>query len=704
METQNRFSSPNNGEEQLDDMDSSYLTSRSPNLLGRKPADDSVDVDSQTSSDESDSDDGVGDLGDIDEIQELVMKLKKERELLLVIRSDLDNDRQSWQSGHETMSSTPLQNAAVKDRHLFPDEKSTTNDSNTEERRGFDNPPQHGDVNGHVWRPIADSPPAVAQRNLQQGVSLGQHRQQSSSYQRDQRTLPMSSIPTGPVDTAPSFSNHLRASSEFNPQHHIPLHRLTPTLQNTANVGQTSPRQIEGQSRYSPRQVYQTSPQPAVQHQDVRVYERSPFSHAVSNDPSWTSGGALPRMAVQDPVLSLEERMQLMMGRSDIAPGPSLSNGQTFAVHGDGYRSILPEQHSFGAGAQQDASNRFNQHNPYAMVSPRMAGWSDAQHVQNQHAYQRPMGDAMMRSMGLSGGLSPRGSSSVSHSSYEWEIDPKKLTFFDRVGSGSFGEVTRASWMGIQVAVKRIRVRDPVDPAIVRDFQSELDILSKVRHTNCILFMGACSCPPELMIVTEYAKRGSLFELLHNKQELLDWRLRLRIAFEAATGVLYLHTRQIPIVHRDLKSENILLTENYTVKICDFGMARLKLHSTHIETQHANAGTPAWMAPEVLRGEHFDEKADVYSFSIILWEILYRKEPWADKKPLQILSLVGLMGQRLDLTQYDPQCPPAFVSLIRECWNHQPQARPDFAQIVHRLQNMQLGSTGHLSPRQCCTR
>jgi serine/threonine protein kinase len=88
---------------------------------------------------------------------------------------------------------------------------------------------------------------------------------------------------------------------------------------------------------------------------------------------------------------------------------------------------------------------------------------------------------------------------------------------------------------------------------------------------------------------------------------------------------LYLHTRHVPIVHRDLKSENILLTENFTVKICDFGMARLKLHSTHIETQHANAGTPAWMAPEVLRGEHFDEKADVYSFSIILWEILHRK-------------------------------------------------------------------------------
>jgi serine/threonine-protein kinase CTR1 len=187
--------------------------------------------------------------------------------------------------------------------------------------------------------------------------------------------------------------------------------------------------------------------------------------------------------------------------------------------------------------------------------------------------------------------------------------------------------------------------------------------------------------------IAEYVEKGSLHEALHDPSEQMEWHLRLKIAQQTAAGVLYLHSRSTPIVHRDLKSENILLTSNYTVKICDFGLARLKTHSANIETRHANAGTPAWMAPEVLRGEAFNEKADVFSFGVVLWELLSRQEPWADKKPVQIMSLVGVMGKRLPLPMQSPhpECPPLFLQLIVDCWEANPRQRPDFWRLAEQL-------------------
>lgn len=151
-------------------------------------------------------------------------------------------------------------------------------------------------------------------------------------------------------------------------------------------------------------------------------------------------------------------------------------------------------------------------------------------------------------------------------------------------------------------------------------------MMNKVRHPNVVLLMGICSTPPHLSIVTEYLARGSMYRLLHHTQISLEFRRRLKMAIDISKGMAYLHSNKPAIVHRDLKSPNLLVDENFTVKICDFGLARIK-ENTFVQTINGCAGTPNWMAPEVLRNEKFTEKADVFSMGVILWEVSHTCSP-----------------------------------------------------------------------------
>jgi len=155
---------------------------------------------------------------------------------------------------------------------------------------------------------------------------------------------------------------------------------------------------------------------------------------------------------------------------------------------------------------------------------------------------------------------------------------------------------------------------------------AEVNMMNKVRHPNVVLLMGICSTPPHLSIVTEYLARGSMYRLLHHTQISLEFRRRLKMAIDISKGMAYLHSNKPAIVHRDLKSPNLLVDENFTVKICDFGLARIK-ENTFVQTINGCAGTPNWMAPEVLRNEKFTEKADVFSMGVILWEVSHTCSP-----------------------------------------------------------------------------
>ncbi|PIN19720.1 Tyrosine kinase [Handroanthus impetiginosus] len=267
----------------------------------------------------------------------------------------------------------------------------------------------------------------------------------------------------------------------------------------------------------------------------------------------------------------------------------------------------------------------------------------------------------------------------------DWlEISWDELHIKERVGAGSFGTVHRAEWHGSDVAVKVLTIQDFQDDQL-KEFLREVAIMKRIRHPNVVLFMGAVTKRPHLSIVTEYLPRGSLFRLIHRPAagEMLDQRRRLRMALDVAKGINYLHRLNPPIVHWDLKSPNLLVDKNWTVKVCDFGLSRFKAN-TFISSKSV-AGTPEWMAPEFLRGEPSNEKSDVYSFGVILWELVTMQQPWSGLSPAQVVGAVAFQNRRLVIPQ---NTSPVLVSLMEACWADDPAQRPSFANIVDTLKKL----------------
>uniref|UniRef100_A0A7N0UBB2 non-specific serine/threonine protein kinase n=2 Tax=Kalanchoe fedtschenkoi TaxID=63787 RepID=A0A7N0UBB2_KALFE len=261
------------------------------------------------------------------------------------------------------------------------------------------------------------------------------------------------------------------------------------------------------------------------------------------------------------------------------------------------------------------------------------------------------------------------------------DIPWSDLVLKERIGAGSFGTVHRADWHGSDVAVKILMEQD-FHPERFKEFLREVSIMKRLRHPNIVLLMGAVTQPPNLSIVTEYLSRGSLYRLLHKPgaREVLDEKRRLTMAFDVAKGMNYLHRRNPPIVHRDLKSPNLLVDKKFTVKVCDFGLSRPKAN-TFLSSKTA-AGTPEWMAPEVLRDEQSDEKSDVYSFGVILWELTTMQKPWSNLNSAQVVAAVGFKGKRPEIPR---EVNPQVAAIIEACWANEPWKRPSFSSVMDLL-------------------
>ncbi|KAG8370526.1 hypothetical protein BUALT_Bualt14G0126000 [Buddleja alternifolia] len=264
----------------------------------------------------------------------------------------------------------------------------------------------------------------------------------------------------------------------------------------------------------------------------------------------------------------------------------------------------------------------------------------------------------------------------------DYEILWEDLTIGEQIGQGSCGTVYHALWYGSDVAVKVFSKQEYSDDVIF-SFRQEVSLMKRLRHPNILLFMGAVTSPQRLCIVTEFLPRGSLFRLLQRSTSKLEWRRRIHMALDIARGMNYLHHFNPPIIHRDLKSSNLLVDKNWTVKVGDFGLSRLK-HETYLTTK-TGKGTPQWMAPEVLRNEPSDEKADIYSYGVILWELVTQKIPWDSLNSMQVIGAVGFMNQRLEIpTDVDPQ----WASLIESCWHSEPKSRPSFQELMEKLKDL----------------
>ncbi|XP_062196792.1 serine/threonine-protein kinase STY8-like [Phragmites australis] len=258
------------------------------------------------------------------------------------------------------------------------------------------------------------------------------------------------------------------------------------------------------------------------------------------------------------------------------------------------------------------------------------------------------------------------------------EIDSTMLTKGEKIASGSSADLYRGTYNGRDVAIKILRIANLNNPSEI-EFLQEVLILRSVNHENILQFYGACTRHPNYCIVTEYMPGGNLYDFLHKQNNLLELLTVLRIAIGISKGMDYLH--QNNIIHRDLKTANLLIGYDQVVKIADFGVARLGSQEGQMT---AETGTYRWMAPEIINHKPYDHKADVFSFAIVLWELATSKVPYDNMTPLQA-ALGVRQGLRLDIPA---SVHPRLTKLIQGCWDEDPDVRPSFAEIIVELEGM----------------
>ncbi|EEE52818.1 hypothetical protein OsJ_35327 [Oryza sativa Japonica Group] len=275
----------------------------------------------------------------------------------------------------------------------------------------------------------------------------------------------------------------------------------------------------------------------------------------------------------------------------------------------------------------------------------------------------------------------------------EWEIDKRLLKMGGMIASGSCGDLYHGTYLGEDVAVKILR-SEHLNKNVWNEFTQEVYILREVQHTNVVRFIGACTKPPQFCIITEYMSGGSLYDFVHKQHNVLDLPTLLKFAVDVCRGMCYLHQRGI--IHRDLKSANLLMDKDHVVKVADFGVARFQDQGGNMT---AETGTYRWMAPEVINHQPYDNKADVFSFAIVLWELITSKIPYNTMTPLQ--AAVGVrQGLRPGLPE---NAHPQLLDLMRRCWEGIPSNRPPFSDILAELEDLLArvqGTSGEASQRQ----
>ncbi|EOD14138.1 hypothetical protein EMIHUDRAFT_66624, partial [Emiliania huxleyi CCMP1516] len=241
------------------------------------------------------------------------------------------------------------------------------------------------------------------------------------------------------------------------------------------------------------------------------------------------------------------------------------------------------------------------------------------------------------------------------------------------------------------VAVKQLHAA-PQDTRAMRSFCQEVGLMGRLSHPNLVRLYGATVSPDgSLGIVTELLPRASVFALLHPRGARgaagdtppplpLVWRL-LR---GCARGMAYLHSLNPPIIHRDLKSQNLLLAEDYTLKVADFGLACEYLRSDHSQAM-SRVGSVQWAAPEVLLGEAYSHKCDLWSFGVVCWELLTAAIPFHGLSDVTVATKVALDGMRLPVPTGAPR---PLLRLMARCWAEDPRRRPEFRALVSFLEDL----------------
>ncbi|GMJ16023.1 BRI1 like [Hibiscus trionum] len=276
------------------------------------------------------------------------------------------------------------------------------------------------------------------------------------------------------------------------------------------------------------------------------------------------------------------------------------------------------------------------------------------------------------------------------------------------IGSGGFGEVYKAQLRdGCVVAIKKlIHITGQGD----REFMAEMETIGKIKHRNLVPLLGYCKVGEERLLVYEYMKWGSLESVLHDtakgRESRLDWAARKKIAIGSARGLAFLHHSCIPhIIHRDMKSSNVLLDENFEARVSDFGMARLvNALDTHLSVSTL-AGTPGYVPPEYYQSFRCTTKGDVYSYGVILLELLSGKRPIDPSEFGDDNNLVGWAKQLHREKRIDEILDPElmlkesgeselyhYLRIAFECLDDRPFRRPTMIQVMAMFKELQVDS------------
>lgn len=271
------------------------------------------------------------------------------------------------------------------------------------------------------------------------------------------------------------------------------------------------------------------------------------------------------------------------------------------------------------------------------------------------------------------------------------------------LGEGGFGSVYKGLLPdGREIAVKQLKIGGGQGE---REFKAEVEIISRIHHRHLVSLVGYCISENRRLLVYDYVPNNTLYYHLHGEGQLvLDWAIRVKVAAGAARGIAYLHEDCHPrVIHRDIKSSNILLDDNFEARVSDFGLAKLALDAdTHISTRVM--GTFGYVAPEYASSGKLTEKSDVYSFGVVLLELITGRKPVDASQPLGDESLVEwarpLLSHALGNGEFDGLVDPRLernyvesemfrmIEIAAACVRHSSAKRPRMGQVVRAFDGL----------------